>query len=188
MTVTAKVGKPSLERFRRDLHLIEEDVKDVCADLTPEQLVQPSSRGGWSVQECLRHLNVTGELYVEKLESVISAARANGETDKEPFRYGFLGGLFIYSQEPPVRLKVKTFEVFQPTQASDERVLPTFLTLQEKLRDLLQRADGLPLDKLRIASPESKWLKMSVFEAFGLVLAHERRHLWQARQVRAELV
>ncbi len=189
MTVaTTKPGKPSLGSFREQLRNIEEDTKDLCADLTPEQLTRQPLSGGWSVQECLVHLNVTGELYLAKMEPVLEASRARGEKGQAPLRYGLLGGPFIRSQEPPVHFKAKAPEVFRPVQTPDESVLPNFLAFQESVRDLLVRAEGLPLTKLSVTSPASKWLKLSVFEAFGLLLAHERRHLWQARRVKSELV
>ena len=184
MTVGVETG---LEPFHRQLLELEAEVNTLCADLTPEQFAQRPLSGGWSVQECLDHLNVMGALYVEKLGPVIENSRARGERGTKPLRYGLLGGLFIRSQEPPVRLRVKTFKVFRPAQTPNEPALPTFLALQERVRDLLVCSEGLPLTKLRLTSPASKWLKMSVFEAFGLLLAHERRHLWQAQQVREQL-
>ena len=188
MTVTAtKIGKPSLASFEAQLRDIEEDAKDLCADLTPKQLTQRPLSGGWSVQECLAHLNVTGELYLEKLEPLIDATKASDKESNRPLRYGLLGGLFIRSQEPPVRRRVEAPQVFRPVSALDEAALPTFLALQTRIRGLLRRADGLPLNRLTISSPASKWLRMSATEAFGLLLAHERRHLWQARQVKNEI-
>ena len=182
-----KPGKPSLESFHIELHAILDDVHDLCANLTPEQLATQPPTGGWSVQECLVHLNLTGELYCEQLEPVIDAAKASGERGRGPFRYGLLGGLFIRSQEPPVRYRMTSPKSFRPVPVPDNSALPTFLSLQERLQDLMHRAEGLPLNKLKITSPESKWLRMSVLEAFGLLLVHERRHLWQAREVKDTL-
>ena len=189
MTVAAtKIGKPSVASFEAQLRNIEEDAKDLCAGLTPEQFTQQPLAGGWSVQECLVHLNVTGGLYLEMLEPVVGTAKAKGKKGNGPLRYGLLTGLFIRAQEPPVRWRMASPKAFRPVAVPDASVLPTFLSLQEKMRDFLLRAEGLPLNRLKITSPESKWLRMSVSEAFGLLLAHERRHLWQAWQVKNELV
>lgn len=189
MTVaTTKIGKPSVASFEAQLRDIEEDAKDLCADLTPEQLTRQPLSGGWSIQECLVHLNVTGELYLEKLEPIIDAANAEGKRGINPLRYGLLAGLFIRAQEPPVRWRMSSPRAFRPVFTQDASALPTFLDLQARMRDLLLRAEGLSVNKLMITSPESKWLKMSATEAFGLLLAHERRHLWQARRVKSELV
>ena len=183
----AETKGTGLEPFHQQLLELETEAKSLCAELTSAQLAQRPPSGGWSIQECLDHLNVTGELYLAKIESLIKASEASGERGQAPLRYGLLGGLFIRSQEPPVRRKIESPGVFRPVQTLDERVLPTFLALQERVRDLLVRSEGLPLTKLRLTSPASKWLKMSVFEAFGLLLAHERRHLWQAQRVREQI-
>ena len=189
----AETKGTGLEPFHQQLLELETEAKALCAELTPAQLAQRPPSGGWSIQQCLDHLNVTGERYLENLEPAVEAARARGERGQGRYHYGLLGGLFIRSQEPPVRFRMKSPQLFQPTvQVSsnatpNERVLPAFLELQERLRKLLTRADGLPLNGLKIASPESKWLKMSVFEAFGLLLAHERRHLWQAQGVKQQI-
>ena len=189
MTVaTTKIGKPSVASFEAQLRDIEEDAKDLCTDLTPEQLTRQPLSGGWSVQECLVHLNVTGELYLEKLEPAIDAANAEGKRGVNPLRYGLLTGLFIRAQEPPVRWRMASPKAFRPVAVPDASALPTFLDLQERMRDLFARTEGSPLNELKITSPESKWLKMSATEAFGLLLAHERRHLWQACRVKSELV
>ena len=189
MTVAAtKLGKPSLASFHQQLHAIEGDAKDLCADLTPEQFAQPPLTGGWSVQECLVHLNLTGELYLEKLEPLLETARASSKKRNAPLRYGLLAGLFIRSQEPPARYRMASPGAFRPVPVPNETVLPTFLNLQARMGDLLRRAEDVPLNTLKITSPESKWLRMSATEAFGLLLAHERRYLWQARGVKSELV
>ena len=188
MSVTVpKPGKPSLAAFQQELRLIEKDANDLCADLTLEQFAQPPLTGGWSVQECLVHLNLTGGLYLEKLEPLLETAKASGEKSNAPLRYGLLGGLFIRSQEPPARYRMTSPKSFRPVPVPNETVLPTFLNLQARMGDLLNRAEDLPLNTLILTSPESRWLRMSASEAFGLLLAHERRHLWQARKVKSEL-
>lgn len=62
--------------------------------------------------------------------------------------------------------------------------LGEFLSLQDQLEKRMTQADGLDLGRVRVSSPISRSIKMSLGQSFALVLAHERRHLWQARQVR----
>jgi hypothetical protein len=42
----------------------------------------------------------------------------------------------------------------------------------------------LNLVKVKITSPLASFLKFRLGAAFGIVIAHDRRHLWQAQQVR----
>jgi hypothetical protein len=48
---------------------------------------------------------------------------------------------------------------------------------------LLAEANGLAIDRLRIASPFARQIRYSVYSAFRLIAVHQRRHLWQAEQV-----
>ena len=66
-------------------------------------------------------------------------------------------------------------------------VLERFDYLQGELLVRIDRAEGLPLEQLRIASPFNARLKYNLYSAFRLLPVHQRRHLWQAEQVRAQL-
>lgn len=45
-------------------------------------------------------------------------------------------------------------------------------------------AVSLPLDRIKIASPFDRRFKYNLFSFFHILLAHERRHLWQAERVK----
>jgi hypothetical protein len=51
----------------------------------------------------------------------------------------------------------------------------------------LERADGLDLRRIKVATPISRFLKMSLGMMFAQAAAHEQRHLMQARRVREQL-
>jgi hypothetical protein len=54
---------------------------------------------------------------------------------------------------------------------------------QRRLVELLAEANGLALSKLK-KSPFNANVRYSVYSAFRIIAAHERRHLWQAEQAR----
>jgi hypothetical protein len=66
-------------------------------------------------------------------------------------------------------------------------VLPTFLHVQSQLILQLALAGGLDLRRVKVATPISPLLKMSLGMMFAQVAAHERRHLQQAWRVREKL-
>jgi hypothetical protein len=59
-----------------------------------------------------------------------------------------------------------------------------FFTMQEALRARIRGANGLDLSLTKLRSPLASRLIVSLGAAFRIILAHERRHLWQARDVR----
>ncbi len=167
-----------LDVIRSDAH--------VFSDLTDAQLRQGPPAGGWSVGECLAHLNTVGRLYLEKLEPAL--AEAPTTTGEGPFRLGLVGGFFVRSQEPPVRRKLETPRAFAPVSKPQVGVTEAFFALQDELRVLIEGADGLDLGRVTITSPVTNLLRLNAFEALSLVLAHERRHLWQAARVREAIL
>lgn len=128
------------------------------------------------------------------MEPAVAAGWAEGKVGTGPFRYGLLFHLFLWYEEPPPRKKripIKLGnaapELFAPPAQPNENVTNEFITLQNELSALTEKADGLDLTRVTITSPAAKRFRMSLLEAFGGTLAHERRHLWQAEQVRAKL-
>ena len=48
-------------------------------------------------------------------------------------------------------------------------------------------SEGLDAGEVRVQSPFIAWIRYPLGLSFDLALAHERRHLWQAWQVRRQL-
>jgi hypothetical protein len=64
-------------------------------------------------------------------------------------------------------------------------VLDRFLACQALLLAAIEGADGLDLNRVRVTTPISRVLRISLGEALALATGHTRRHLDQARRVRA---
>jgi hypothetical protein len=60
-----------------------------------------------------------------------------------------------------------------------------FLDWQDRLAERIRLADGLDLRLASHASPLPLW-QWTLGTYIAVCLAHERRHIWQARQVRNE--
>ena len=61
-------------------------------------------------------------------------------------------------------------------------IMPTFLHVQSMFQLQMQRAEGLDLARVKVATPISRFLRMSLGAMFAQAAAHERRHLEQARR------
>jgi hypothetical protein len=55
---------------------------------------------------------------------------------------------------------------------------------QKKISDCISRADGIDLVRAKAKSPILPLFTWSLGAMFAIMLAHERRHIWQAREVR----
>lgn len=70
---------------------------------------------------------------------------------------------------------------------SKELVLREFDASQEALLATIRLGDGVDLTRIQLISPFDARLRYSLFSALRIAAAHQRRHLWQANQVRARL-
>ena len=118
------------------------------------------------------------------MDGAIAQARAAGRLKRGPFVLGFFERMFLRVLEPPVRLRVKAPKKFVAvSQLSPEVTLARWAGLQERLASCIRSADGLDLVAVRVKSVFGP-ISFSLNGTILILLAHERRHLWQARQVR----
>lgn len=147
----------------------------------------PSS---WSAAECISHLSISTQSFLPVLGAAIDDARKRGlvTKGKGKLKMDVLGRVLRWFLEPPIRTKTKTSAPFVPRSVrAKAEAFGEFASLQQKLAELLLAARGLDLTKVKIISPFDKRVKYNVFSAFRIVVAHERRHLWQAEQAVAAL-
>ena len=182
---TGAPSMPELREYQRQFEAITADAGELLARLTDAQFNWRPVPGRWSIAECLAHLNVTGQMYLPLIERSIREARERRAFGRGPFRHGLLGNLFVRAAEPPAKIKIKTPKLFAPLPEHLLIVVaPAFSSLHEQLFRLLREADGIDLARARLTSPVTRFLRLSLGQCFAFIAAHERRHLWQARQVR----
>lgn len=146
---------------------------------------KPSS---WSAAECLSHLSISSEQFLPALKAAIDDARERKIlSDRKP-KMDVLGRVLRWFLEPPIRQRVKTTARFVPRSVrAKAEAFGEFAALQEKLAELLAAARGLHLSKVKVVSPFDKRVRYNLYSAFRVLVAHQRRHLWQAEQAVAEL-
>jgi DinB superfamily len=144
--------------------------------------------GRWSIAECIIHLNITSERFIPIIDDAIREGREMGVRATAPPRRDLVGWLLAKWLEPPYRLRSKTTSPFVPARIEPMAdVLERFDYLQGELLVRIDRAHGLPLERLRVVSPFNAKVKYNLYSAFRLLPVHQRRHLWQAEQVCARL-
>ena len=175
-----------IENLLDQLTAIQQDAPGLLSPLSPEQCAWRPEPHRWSVGDCFAHLNTTADASLPILDAAIEQGRARGLTGNGPFGYSWFDRMLVGSMEPPPRIRTRTTRRFVPPAIMRDpaALLAEFMTWQERLAAVIRRADGLDLRRIRMRSPVLSWLGYSLGAGFGIVLAHERRHLWQARQIR----
>ncbi len=98
-------------------------------------------------------------------------------------RLGLLASLFLWYMNPPYRIGSRTPVRFEPAHIEPvAAVFDGFEARQVRVAALLQQAQGRRPDQVTVVSPFDARFSYSLFAAFRLFAAHERRHLWHAER------
>ena len=176
---------PDLQALDDQLDATLRDAEAVASGLGEERgcwRPQPSS---WSVAECLEHLTSTNRIYLGAMEPAALHARQHGRRRRGPAAPGFIGRLFVRNLEPPVKFKSRAPSVICPlTSCSLTEALATFVASQSDVRAFLRTFADIDLSGVRFRNPFIRRLNFSLATGLHAIPAHERRHLWQAWNVR----
>ena len=158
---------------------------ELLEGLSSDMLNWRPPEGGWSVAQCIAHLNTTNESYSASIAVAVDEARRLGWLARTPFKPGWLDRKFVESMEPPPKRKFKAPAVFTPEMSNldSSELRKRWIATHQQLLDLVERADQLDLKRAKVKSPASRLLRLSLGAAFALMAAHDRRHLWQAKEL-----
>ena len=162
----------------------------VVAGLSEDQLNWHPGAGSWSILDCLEHLNVGVTKTLPAFDRSIADGRAKGQTSHGPFRYSWFARMIAGSMEPPPKFRMRSpglIRVAPGPRRRGSEVIPEFMRVRDLLADRVRQADGLDLVRVRLISPINRLLRVPLGTYFNFILAHDRRHLWQARNVRNRL-
>ena len=176
------MGEEIRERLR-ELEEVTARAEAVIGDLDEETLNWNPAEGVWSVAQCVDHLSVTAHRYIEVLEPAIAEARQKGLTGEGPRKRSLSDRMLRWAVEPG-RGKVKAPKMFHPGERMGrETLIASYHEAHATLRRLMEASDGLNLGKVRVVSPVTSLMRLTLGGAFEVITTHERRHLLQAEKV-----
>ncbi|MDB5196512.1 MAG: DinB family protein [Flaviaesturariibacter sp.] len=149
------------------------------------KMVYSPAEGKWSIVQILEHMNAYGRHYLPAIETSLSEKK----TEKGAwFNSGFWGDYFTKSMKPTnvyeVKNKMKAMKAYAfPNSLNVETVLNEFLQQQDELLRLLDMAKYVDLNEIRIPITLTKMLKLKLGDIFRFLIAHEQRHMIQARNM-----
>jgi len=185
--VTAPAVSPLPDEIRRildDLEANERRAEALVADLDREALNWRPDDRSWSTAQCLDHLNVANRIYLDAMRPTLAEARQKGRARRGPVHPGWFERWFVANLEPPPKRKLPVPKKIIPAMAGEKDALLTeFRRLHRELADLLRASADLDLGA-RFPNPFIPLLRFTVWTGFLVIPTHERRHLWQAEQLR----
>ena len=153
--------------------------------LPVNRLLQQPAPGKWSVAQVIEHLNTYGRYYLPKLQQAIN------KNDSEPAEWfvpGLLGGYFTKSMMPKpdgtIKNKMKAFKNHTPAPNIDAvKALQEFEQQEVLLLQLLDKAQHVNINHLRIPVSIAPFIKLKMGDVFGFIIAHHQRHFVQIENI-----
>jgi len=174
-----------LQGYGDQLLSVRQDAFGLMSGLADAQFNWQPAPGRWSMAGCFEHLNKSAAtLFIPSIDAAIATARAQGLTSNGPFAYSAFERWCVKTNDAPARMRFKAPKVVQPApDRSIDEVRAEFLRWQDELAKRLHECDGLDLRRAKHKSP-LPFVKWSLGAFILLMIAHERRHTYQARVVR----
>ena len=169
------------------LRAIDADAQRLLEGLTADQGVWRAEPDSWSVAQCLDHLATSNRVYLSAMQPAAEDALRRGRKRRRPAVPGLIGGWFVRIMEPPVKRRF--------TMRAPKKIVPRespalqdaareFLASQDDVRAFLRVYADTDLAGVRFVNPFVPAIRFTLATGLHVTAAHERRHLWQAWNVR----
>jgi hypothetical protein len=176
----------SLADVRAGLDTVARDAEATFGGLNATQLNWRPDAGRWSVGQCFEHLLTANRLMLRAAEDALDPARPRSLWQRLPILPGVLGRVMVRSQAPEAARKFKAPAPIRPT-ASDiaADVIQRFAAQHREAVTRASSLDARQAERTIMTSPFVRVVTYSVLDGWRLMLAHDRRHVEQAKRVMA---
>jgi len=173
-----------LQTCAGDFRHASEEARNLLVYSTEEAVRRRPSPTNWSALECVVHLNLSTQAMLPGIEQAVESAPPVSRNGLK-YKMDFAGRFLAWSLEPPALIKLKTTALAEPLDAGDPmEVVEQFEHLHARLIELLHASAQKQIDQQKMKSPFAN-LHYNAYSAFRIICAHDRRHLWQARNALA---
>lgn len=147
-----------------------------------DHTLKPKEAGKWSVLECVKHLNLYAEFYIEAIRNAIDNSKF--KQPAQEFKSGWLGNYFANSMLPGKGVKMKTFKDKDPSLTTvSSKDLDEFIRYQKELITLIDRAKSIDIGKTKTPISISTWITLKLGDTLRFYINHQKRHMAQAQGV-----
>jgi hypothetical protein len=165
------------------LDLVAADVRSAFGALDARQLNWRPDATRWSVAQCFDHLFTANRLMVEAAQAALDG-KPRTVWQRLPVLPGLFGRMLVRSQAPQSTRKFTASPLATPA-ASDiaPDIVLRFIAQNTELVRWLRDMDEPRAARVVMTSPFVSFIVYSVLDGARLVLAHDHRHIEQARRV-----
>ena len=139
----------------------------------------------WSIAQIMDHMITTNESYFPVFEEIKEGRYHTPGMGKIPFIPTLMGKMILKTVQPETKRKSKTFGIWEPVQSNIPiGITERFARHQQDLMAHIKSMEDFLDRNIIINSPLSNYIVYSLDDAIEILVAHEERHLNQARAVR----
>ena len=177
-----------LQSLLTQIDACEHDAAQLVDDLDDDGVNWAPPSGGWSIAHCLNHLMLMNDLYLRGWPEAVYKAGSAGQGPFTSLRPTLFGRWFVTSMEPPVRMKTKTIRAATPaSRFSRVGLVDDYKASHETYRHLVRASAAVDVNRIVRPNAIIKAIKMRLSTVLLIIPAHDRRHLWQASNVKRAL-
>lgn len=173
-----------IEKWMHDIDEITKEVIQSFGKLDNDQLNFKFNSATWSIAQNIEHLIVINETYFPVFDSLKKGNYCFPLLGRFGFLVRFFGKMIYNAVKPGQTKKTKTFPIWEPAKSSiDKDLLNRFEQHQLLLKKHIFECKDLFGKHVVISSP-AKWFIVYTLDcAFEIIIAHEQRHLEQAKAI-----
>lgn len=182
--MSAKVAGGELGGLVEQLGEIAGEARREFGRLSAAQVNWKPGPDEWSVGQCFEHLIRTNGGFFPVLARIARGERRQRAWERWSPLSGFFGRVVERSLSREGGRKFKAPAKFLPAASGVEPdIIERFAAHQRELTEQMRSVAHVDLKRTVVTSPVSGFVTYSLWDAFRIVVAHERRHFRQARCV-----
>jgi hypothetical protein len=175
-----------LQALLDQIDACERDAEQLVADLDDDGVNWVPPAGGWSVAQCLEHLALMNDFYLRGWQQAVDEAAAAGRGPFTSLRPTPFGRWFAKSLEPPARMKTRAIAAVLPgPRFAREAILARYKASRDGYRHLVRTSAAVDVNRIVRPNAIARRVNMRLATVLLVIPAHDRRHLWQASNVKA---
>lgn len=174
---------PWCVRLTSELDAADARAVALAKDLTIAQLNWKPRPHAWSVGQCLEHLCISNEVYIDPMTDSLGGPPAGPVDEITP---GWFGRWFIrrYIEPTTQRTRARAPRKIVPVATRiDSSILDRFIASNAAVRDVIARAQGHDINRVRFRNPFVPLIRFTVGTGLQIIARHNHRHLLQAERV-----
>ncbi len=156
--------------------------------LSEDQLNMKPNPVSWSIAQNIDHLIAINRSYFPVVENARRNDYAVPWLGKFDFVINLFGSILIKAMSPDRKKKVKTISIWEPSDSRISKdIFDKFEKHQYEVKQLITNSQNLLGKEVVISSPANKNIVYKLSSAFEIIIAHEKRHFNQAKEVLLQL-